>query len=402
MPERISLPEDYLRIGEPAANRRSVFDAIMEALRDEDLESVIPRGAVRGEATVTTPEQRRAALTTRLEIPPKNATRRQARAPEVGRAGAGAVRGRKAVPTGEGFIEWVDDKGVRHVTDKPETVPEGVEAKVIPFEEPTLEVGGQKLFGEPTPEALGVLRKAAETDEQREDRMIGEIMKETGKGRGEVTKAFRGARREISGEAAKPKTYEAKVARRDEAVANVERLIKQNPQDRNEILRQFSQKMKLEGLTGLKKPEQTISATIEGQRVDIPVSKWKPEYGTESKGKDTANIREATWLINNDIAKDEKEAYRMVRKATAKETTEREWAIDVRKNLMKGENQYLEEEERQAKYETEMEWFRNLPGKGAAPVSAKTVSPAGKVEKRRLPDGRVLVRDAKGNITVEG
>jgi hypothetical protein len=204
--------------------------------------------------------------------------------------------------------------------------------------------------------------------------MIKEIMLETGAGRGEAAKAFRESRAEISGVPTAPETFEEKTALRNKIVQNTQRLLKQNPEARNEILKQAGQLMRLRGVSAIKRPEQTIAATIEGQKVEVPLSKWDPKkHGKEGGGQDPSVIKEVKWLINNKVAQDEKEAYRMAKKAMAKETTEREWAIDVRKNLMKGENQYLEEAERQEKYDAEMEWFRNLPGKGTPATIARGV-----------------------------
>lgn len=399
MANGVSLPEDFLRIGEPAANRRSVLSAILEAMGGED--------AIRGVGATSAPlteEARIAALTTRLEIPPDDSGVDLGGVRQAAPQRPGREKERRTAQTGEGFYEWIDERGVSHVTDKPETAPRGATFK--PFEPPTITgVGGAKLFGEVTPETITALGRAGETDQQRESRLIREIAKETGKDISEATKAFRESRAEISGVPTAPETFEEKSAMRDKIIQNTEKLLKQNPENRTEILRQSAELMRLRGLGKLKKPEQTITATIEGQKVEIPVSKWKSEYGSEAKGKATSNIREAQWLITHGVAKNEKEAYRMVKKAMSKETTEQEWAITVRKNLMKDE--FLDESERQEKYDAEIEWFRNLPGKGRSAttvrgVGGQSVVPTGKAERRVLPDGRVLVKDAKGNITVEG
>ena len=81
----------------------------------------------------------------------------------------------------------------------------------------------------------------------------------------------------------------------------------------------------------------------------------------------------------------------------SKETTEREWAIDVRKSLNKGENQYLDEKERQQKYDAEMKWFRGLPGKKVATrgkVDAKKTAWLESAQKRNPTASKELLERA--------
>jgi hypothetical protein len=291
MAERVDLPEDFLRIGEPAANRQSVLSAILDAVRSDD--------TIRGVGATSAPlteEARTAALTTRLELPPEEVSRpARVKGPfptKVIPEESTLTGVRRGGEEGGGFYEWTDEKGVRHATNKPETAPANATFK--PFEEPVaVGVGGSKLFGELTPETAKALARADETDQQREDRIVGEIAKESGKGLGEARRAFRESRADISGKPISgiPETFEEKTALRNKIVQNTQRLLKQNPEARNEILKQAGQLMRLRGVSEIKKAEQTITTEIEGQTVEIPVAKYDPKkHGKGASRGDVSTV----------------------------------------------------------------------------------------------------------------
>lgn len=235
--------------------------------------------------------------------------------------------------------------------------------------------------------------RLTQTDEARRNASIMEIAADRGVTFQEAADAYDEAYFELSGqrpagapETADPNTYAGRLAQykedaadRDQIISNMRRLARQaaSIEERQAILAEGAQILRAEGLDKLKAPEQTIATTIEGQRVAIPVSQWKSEYGTKAKGKDTANIREATWLINKGIANNEREAYAMVKKAMAKDTTEKEWALGVRKRLNKKVDEgFLEPEKYQESYNAEMGFFRSLQGEQRPDASRTTLTPA--------------------------
>lgn len=422
MAKGVTLPEDFLRIGSPAASRKSVLSAILETFSGDD--------TVRGVGATSAPlteEARIAALSTRLEIPPEDfgvnlAGVRQPAPPRP----AEITDEQQAAQDFEGFYEWTDEKGVKHATNKPETIPEGAKVKYLPFEKPRLGVGGAKLFGEATPEAIEMLMKAGETDQQREDRIIREIAEETGKSRAEAAKAFRESKAEITGAPTAPETFEEKTALRNKIVQNTQRLLKQNPEARDEILKQAGQLMRLRGVATLKKPEQTISTEIEGQKVEIPVAKYDPKK--HGKGAASGDIAVSTVVTNFEAVTGAKKKNRGKPVYTEKffkwrkdlaGTKEASIDDDIYKAFFaavkedpdidrKPKNGGLSEWElREAALRGTAARIKEgraptVRGVGGATVVSPTVSLAGKAERRVLPDGRVLVKDAKGNITVEG
>lgn len=283
------------------------------------------------------------------------------------------MRGREGIS--EGFWEWTKD-GQRFVSNTEGGAPSG--AKFVEFSKPVTELDGAKLYGEQTPETMEALRRVGESDEQREERHIENIMEKTGADYAAASRAFKTSQQQVTAGPGAPKDYEGKVALRNQIVQNIYRTAQrsQSEGERQNILKQGLQFLKMHNLHNLKKSEQTITATIEGQQVAIPVSEWKSEFGAGGTGKGTANIKEATWLINKGIAKSEKEAYAMVKKAMAKDTTEKEWALGVRRRLNKKVDEgFLVKEEYDQAYQDEIDFFRGLQQKTAIPAEGRVSGP---------------------------
>ncbi len=139
---------------------------------------------------------------------------------------AGAI-----APEQEGIWEWRDAEGRLHATNRPEEAPEGATFK--PFEKPSMVIGGQRLFGEVTPEQIEVALATEESEEARQ-----------------------AAAARAAAEAAPP-TYEQRLATRQQVISNIQGLLNRagSEEERRDILRQGKQFMDLHGLTRIEKPE---------------------------------------------------------------------------------------------------------------------------------------------------
>lgn len=164
---------------------------------------------------------------------------------------------KRSVAGGEGYFEWIDARGERHVTETPELAPEHATFK--PYSRAIQTIDGGRIYGKATPETVGALERLGRTDAEREQEAVRSLAEATGKPYGEARKAYEKELGDITGRpVGAPQTYEDKIAARNKLNAEVQNLLNEakTPEERNAILSQAGQFMALHGLDKIEKPEE--------------------------------------------------------------------------------------------------------------------------------------------------